>query len=144
MQLTDYQTVAAVDATRISDGTKVVIKRTSPLTSETVALRFLNSASLKDDPLNHCVPLLDTFPDNDSNMTYITQEVQIVGIAFNLIIIRTHNQSDDRWKAATGSDSINLRGMQMQDDDIVSPTSPRTVRKVSVSGPQSYKPDFVV
>ncbi|KLO17291.1 hypothetical protein SCHPADRAFT_821640 [Schizopora paradoxa] len=64
-------TVTAVDATRISDGTRVMIKRTSPLTSETAALRFLNSTSLKDDPSNHCVPLLDAFPDNETNMTFV-------------------------------------------------------------------------
>lgn len=48
-----------------------MIKRTSPLTSETTALRFLNSPSLKDDPSNLCVPLLDTFPDSDTNTVFV-------------------------------------------------------------------------
>lgn len=71
-QLTISQSLEAMDATRISDGMKVMIKRTSPLTSETAVLRFLNSPSLKADPSNHCVPIFDVFPDtSDSNIVFV-------------------------------------------------------------------------
>lgn len=66
------QGIAAMDATRISDGMKVMIKKTSPLTSETAVLRFLSSSPLKDDPSNHCVPVLDIFPDaNDLSIVFV-------------------------------------------------------------------------
>jgi len=61
--------LAAIDAVRVSDGMRVMIKKTSPLTSETAVLRFVNSPTLTDDPSNHCVPVLDIFPDSSDSTT---------------------------------------------------------------------------
>ncbi|KII93066.1 hypothetical protein PLICRDRAFT_35234 [Plicaturopsis crispa FD-325 SS-3] len=51
-----------MDATR-SDGTVVVIKCVDHGPEETEIARFLSSPALRSNPHNHCVPILDFFPD---------------------------------------------------------------------------------
>ncbi|KAI0039017.1 hypothetical protein FA95DRAFT_1658502 [Auriscalpium vulgare] len=61
-----------IDATRLSDGKMVYIKRvqTGDLESR-IAIR-LSSEPLRSDPRNHSVPILDTFVDSDdSQISYI-------------------------------------------------------------------------
>lgn len=59
-----------MDAVRISDGRRVVMKRTRPSSPEGSIARYLTS--LPDHPSNHCVPILDVFSDDDnSNIDYI-------------------------------------------------------------------------
>ncbi|KAI0040473.1 hypothetical protein FA95DRAFT_1502816 [Auriscalpium vulgare] len=61
-----------IDATRLSDGKMVYIKRvkTGDLESS-IAIR-LSSEPLRSDPRNHSVPILDTFVDSDdSQISYI-------------------------------------------------------------------------
>lgn len=53
-------------ATRISDGAQVVIKRVWRLESgfdeELKTMILVSSEDLRDDPMNHCVQLLEWFP----------------------------------------------------------------------------------
>lgn len=52
-----------IDATRISDGRLVYLKKIQPDSRELELLRFLSSPELLQDPHNHCVPLLDVIHD---------------------------------------------------------------------------------
>ncbi|KIM39294.1 hypothetical protein M413DRAFT_447238 [Hebeloma cylindrosporum] len=56
-----------IDAIRISDGSKVVIKQVDTSTSELPLAMKLSSAELRSDPRNHAVPALDVIliPGND-------------------------------------------------------------------------------
>ncbi|KAI0054404.1 hypothetical protein BV25DRAFT_1866421, partial [Artomyces pyxidatus] len=61
-----------VDATRISDGKLVYIKRVKTGDQELAIALFLQAGSLRDDPRNHSVPILDVFPDlNHEGHSYI-------------------------------------------------------------------------
>ncbi|KZV68675.1 hypothetical protein PENSPDRAFT_609710 [Peniophora sp. CONT] len=61
-----------VDATHISDGTLVYIKRVHTGDEETLALAKMNSTGVKDDPRNHAVRILDYFQDDvDNTISYI-------------------------------------------------------------------------
>ncbi|EIM87928.1 uncharacterized protein STEHIDRAFT_155287 [Stereum hirsutum FP-91666 SS1] len=52
-----------IDATRISDGSFVMLKRVkADNLSELEIIRFLSSEPLASDPRNHCTPLLDVLP----------------------------------------------------------------------------------
>lgn len=57
-----------LDAIRISDGRKVVLKRVSTSTEEIPIARYLSSEPLLSDPRNNAVPILDTIllPDDDN------------------------------------------------------------------------------
>lgn len=50
-----------VDTTRLSDRATVVIKRVRKGRSEISIAQFLSSDSLRRDPKNHCVPIIETF-----------------------------------------------------------------------------------
>lgn len=52
-----------MDATRISDGALVYIKRTRTDSQELQILAYLSSDELRQDPRNHCIPLLDVLQD---------------------------------------------------------------------------------
>ncbi|EIW62121.1 uncharacterized protein TRAVEDRAFT_44951 [Trametes versicolor FP-101664 SS1] len=54
---------SVIDATRISDGTLVYIKRTRTDSQELQIVAYLNSDELRQDPRNHCIPLLDVLQD---------------------------------------------------------------------------------
>jgi hypothetical protein len=64
--------VHLVDATRISDGKMVYIKRVKTGDQEsTIALMF-SSPAMRADPRNHSVPILDYFTDEeDPTISYI-------------------------------------------------------------------------
>ncbi|KAI9063416.1 hypothetical protein FKP32DRAFT_1592485 [Trametes sanguinea] len=51
------------DATRISDGTLVYLKRVRNDSYELPILSYLTSEEMLRDPRNHCIRLLDVFPD---------------------------------------------------------------------------------
>jgi hypothetical protein len=57
-----------MDATRISDGATVAMKKVATKGSELAIAQFFSSAKLKDDPGNHCVPIYDvlSIPDDPS------------------------------------------------------------------------------
>lgn len=59
----------AVDATRLSDRATVVIKRVRKGTNEITIAQFLSSDSLRRDPRNHCVPIIETFCDESEPAT---------------------------------------------------------------------------
>lgn len=52
-----------MDATRISDGRIVFLKRVKKASSERSIAEYFSSEEVKEDPRNHCVPLLDSFDD---------------------------------------------------------------------------------
>lgn len=55
-----------MDATRMSDGTLVCLK-TVKTDSERLRIPiFFSSKELRDDPRNHCVPILDVLPDSEN------------------------------------------------------------------------------
>ncbi|KAI0334855.1 hypothetical protein GY45DRAFT_1242123 [Cubamyces sp. BRFM 1775] len=59
-----------IDATRESDGALVYLKRVRTNSLELQILSYLSSDELRQDPRNHCVPLLDVLPDPiDLNMS---------------------------------------------------------------------------
>ena len=53
-----------IDASRISDGKKVLIKVVDRGTTETDIATFLSSPDLAKDLRNHCVPILDVVRDD--------------------------------------------------------------------------------
>ncbi|PSR73557.1 hypothetical protein PHLCEN_2v10476 [Hermanssonia centrifuga] len=54
-----------IDATRISDGQLVYMKRVRSGDAESTIARMLSSGRLSEDPRNHCVPILDYILDKD-------------------------------------------------------------------------------
>ncbi|KAF8193343.1 kinase-like domain-containing protein [Pholiota molesta] len=54
--------VNVLDAVRISDNQRVVLKKVPTSTHEIPVAQFLSSPALRDDPRNHTVPLLDVIP----------------------------------------------------------------------------------
>ena len=50
-----------VDARRVSDGKQVFLKRIGYDTEESYCLKLFSSDGRQEDPLNHCVPLLEYF-----------------------------------------------------------------------------------
>lgn len=54
---------SVIDAIRVSDGTLVYIKRVRTDSQELRILSYLSSDTLRLDPRNHCVPLLDAIQD---------------------------------------------------------------------------------
>ena len=54
-----------IDATRISDGAQVFLKMIIPgEDEETSILQWASSESVRSDPRNHCIPLLDQFQES--------------------------------------------------------------------------------
>ncbi|KIP07949.1 hypothetical protein PHLGIDRAFT_127369 [Phlebiopsis gigantea 11061_1 CR5-6] len=61
-----------IDAVRIRDGALVSIKRARTGSEDITLAQHLYSSSLKDDPRNHCVPVLDTIVDEEEpDTTYL-------------------------------------------------------------------------
>ena len=61
-----------IDATRLSDGQQVFLKRLSSSSKELKIHRFLSDPERINDSHNHTVPLLDEFQDDtDSSYLYI-------------------------------------------------------------------------
>ncbi|GLB42440.1 putative expressed protein [Lyophyllum shimeji] len=58
-----------LDAVRVSDGRKVILKRVLTSTEEIPIARYLSSEPLSSDPRNNAVPILDTIllPNDDSS-----------------------------------------------------------------------------
>ncbi|KII93054.1 hypothetical protein PLICRDRAFT_101301 [Plicaturopsis crispa FD-325 SS-3] len=60
-----------IDATR-DDGLRVAIKRIDRVSDEVEIAKFLSSSTLRCNPSNHCVPILDVFSDPDKpGRTYL-------------------------------------------------------------------------
>ncbi|KAI9063419.1 hypothetical protein FKP32DRAFT_1572053 [Trametes sanguinea] len=63
---------SVIDATRVSDGKLVYIKRISSDSQELRILSFLSSEDMRRDPRNHCVPILDVLQDpSEPETSYI-------------------------------------------------------------------------
>ena len=61
-----------IDATRQSDGQLVCVKKVPKASQELEIIKYFSQQPLRDDPKNHCVPLLDSFEDDvDENFSYI-------------------------------------------------------------------------
>ncbi|KAJ7655834.1 kinase-like domain-containing protein [Mycena polygramma] len=64
-------TTGVLDATRIRDGRKVVLKRVPSNGSEIAITTYLTSPALRADPRNRTIPLLDTIPMPNSPWTFL-------------------------------------------------------------------------
>ena len=61
-----------MDAVRISDRKSVYIKKVPTDSEEIRIATFLSGDSLRTDTRNHCVPILDVFPDDeDASNSYM-------------------------------------------------------------------------
>lgn len=61
-----------IDATRIEGGQIVYIKRVKTNDAESTIATLLRAPPLRDNPANHCVPILDLFEDDvDSSISYM-------------------------------------------------------------------------
>ncbi|KAJ7186644.1 kinase-like domain-containing protein [Mycena filopes] len=58
-----------IDATRVQDGRKVILKRVETGGNELVIFKLLDS--LRSDPRNHTIPVLDIFPMPDSPWSFL-------------------------------------------------------------------------
>lgn len=59
------QRVNTLDATRVSDGRVVILKHTLSSSPEVAIGRLLMADSLRNDPKNHAIPLLDILEDEN-------------------------------------------------------------------------------
>ena len=61
-----------MDATRISDGKLVLMKYVKSESLEAKIATLLSSEELREDPRNHCVPVLDVLTDpQDPTMSFL-------------------------------------------------------------------------
>jgi len=60
--------------TRTCDETKVVIKAVHLRSREFAVIRFLSTPPLRDDPMNHCIPVLDLIEVEDDDLAFIVME----------------------------------------------------------------------
>jgi len=60
--------------TRACDGAKVVIKAVHLHSREFAIIRFLSTPPLRDDPMNHCIPVLDLIEVDEENIAFIVME----------------------------------------------------------------------
>ncbi|CAA7270063.1 unnamed protein product [Cyclocybe aegerita] len=79
-----------IDAIRIKDGMKVVMKIVSTSSNEIPIIRYLNSGALRSDPRNKTVPLLDVilFPHTDEKALIVMPML----LQFNAILFRYMNE----------------------------------------------------
>ncbi|KAI0363711.1 hypothetical protein BV20DRAFT_1039768 [Pilatotrama ljubarskyi] len=64
--------VTVTDATRISDGKLVCLKKVLSASEELEICRYFSSEALRQDPCNHCIPLLDVLPHpTDPNISFM-------------------------------------------------------------------------
>ncbi|KAI0077838.1 hypothetical protein K474DRAFT_1707019 [Panus rudis PR-1116 ss-1] len=57
------QNYIVIDATRKKDGVRVSLKVVDRATQEAQIGQYLSRLEVRDDPRNHCVPILDVLPD---------------------------------------------------------------------------------
>lgn len=61
-----------MDATRVSDGKVVAIKQVEPSSPEIEIGEMLSTPESLQDPMNHCVPVLDHFSNpEEPNVAYV-------------------------------------------------------------------------
>ncbi|KAJ7172434.1 kinase-like domain-containing protein [Mycena filopes] len=60
--------------TRTADGKKIIVKAVHLHSREFEVIRFLSSPPLRDDPMNHCIPVLDLFEVKEENIAFIIME----------------------------------------------------------------------
>ncbi|KAL5513661.1 hypothetical protein ACEPAH_4060 [Sanghuangporus vaninii] len=61
-----HLTEGVMDATRLSDGRKVALKAVRRYDNEVRIAMLLSSPEALNDPMNHCVPILDFFSDSST------------------------------------------------------------------------------
>ena len=66
-----------MDATRISDGKLVSLKRVKSSSQEIVIASLLSSEELRKDPRNHCVPIPDVFSSEDDHLDFIVMPLLV-------------------------------------------------------------------
>ncbi|KAJ7916598.1 kinase-like domain-containing protein [Mycena leptocephala] len=60
--------------TRTCDGKKIVVKAVHLRSREWAVIRFLSTPPLRDDPMNHCIPVLDLIEVDEENLGFIVME----------------------------------------------------------------------
>ncbi|KAJ7109408.1 kinase-like domain-containing protein [Mycena epipterygia] len=60
--------------TRACDGVKVIIKAVHRYSREFAVIRYLSTPPLRDDPMNHCIPVLDLIEVDEENLAFIVME----------------------------------------------------------------------
>ncbi|KAJ7449842.1 kinase-like domain-containing protein [Mycena latifolia] len=60
--------------TRVCDGAKVVVKAVHLHSRELSVIRFLSTPPLRQDPMNHCIPVLDLIEVEEDNLAFIVME----------------------------------------------------------------------
>lgn len=66
-----FQYPKTMDAKRISDGKRIMMKRLVKGDRELEIARFLSSEEMLKDPRNRCVPVLDVFSEEDSHLVFM-------------------------------------------------------------------------
>lgn len=92
--------IPAMFATRLLDGAQVVIKRVrrldSGLDEELKTMLLVSSEGLRDDPMNHCIQLLEWFPVEDD----VEPELSVDQLAFAVMpLLRDWRQPSFRLAA---------------------------------------------
>ncbi|KAJ7111589.1 kinase-like domain-containing protein [Mycena crocata] len=59
---------------RACDGAKVVVKAVHLQSREYAVIRFLSTPPLRDDPMNHCIPVLDLIEIDEEKLAFIVME----------------------------------------------------------------------
>lgn len=61
-----------MDAARVSNGKLVLLKRVAMDSMEVKIASYFSCQGIREDPRNHCIPVLDVIPDkDDSNKSYL-------------------------------------------------------------------------
>ncbi|KAI0035083.1 kinase-like domain-containing protein [Vararia minispora EC-137] len=59
---------------RVSDGKRIIVKAVCLRSREAEIMRCLSTAPLRNDPRNHCIPVVDIIPVPSHNITLIVME----------------------------------------------------------------------
>lgn len=76
-----------IDAVQLSSGKTVFLKAVDKSSAETCIASYLSSEELRDDPRNHCVPILDSFEDEmEPNTEFIVMLRKFDSPCFGTVI----------------------------------------------------------
>ena len=71
------QHTETIDASRVSDGKRVMIKKLVKGSRELEIAQVFSSEELAKDSRNHCVPILDVFSSDDDNLDFIVMPLLV-------------------------------------------------------------------
>ncbi|KAL5531073.1 hypothetical protein ACEPAG_3949 [Sanghuangporus baumii] len=149
---------SCIDAKRLKDGKIVTIKRIPPYTLEADIACMLSTRERLRDPMNHCVPIYDCFPNtrnarggffivmpllrafNEPSFAYVDEVVDFVRQTLEgLVYIHSHNVvhrdlSDSNimmdGRAMYGKKGFHLSDQDVRADNVSKLAKPKTRRDV--------------